>query len=262
MAATRKKKRSGGIFVTATDTGVGKTVVAAGLAASLHRLGADVGVMKPIATGAAHDPAGLYSADARFLARAVGLEREGPDNNPICLEPPLAPLAAAESEKVSLDLSRVWASFQRLKKQHDFLIVEGIGGLRVPLTEDFDVRDLLQRMGLPVLVVGRAGLGTINHTLLTLDALRARKIHVLGVVLNAGRHPMDLSAASNAAMIQRCSGIPVLAEIPRLPEVDVESGQMEGLLRFAGFRSLAMAVSKPSQRDRSPRDERRASFDS
>ena len=117
-----------GLFITATDTEVGKTVITAGLTMAMRREGVDVGVMNPFATGAMKNEIGLYSADARFIARAAGLEMEDADTNPSLFQPPLAPLAAAESEGAEIDLEPVREAFDRLKSQHDFLLVEGIGG--------------------------------------------------------------------------------------------------------------------------------------
>ena len=228
-----------GLFITATDTEVGKTVITAGLTMAMRKEGVDVGVMKPFATGAMKNEIGLYSADARFIARAAGLEMEDADTNPSLFQPPLAPLAAAESEGAEIDLEPVREAFDRLKSQHDFLLVEGIGGLRVPIKEDFYVLDLIAEFAFPALVVSRAGLGTINHTLLTLDALKSRGIPLTGVVLNASNEEMDISNRTNADMIERCSGENVLLQVPFLKDVNVEDGITTGLAQFEGFASLA-----------------------
>ncbi|MBI2195330.1 MAG: dethiobiotin synthase [Planctomycetes bacterium] len=231
--------RSAGIFVTATDTGVGKTVVCAGILDALARRGVRAGFMKPVASGTAVGEHGRYSADARFLARAAGLQSEGPEHNPLCFEKPLSPLAASEQEGRVVDLSPVWSAWERLRARHPFMLVEGIGGVLVPITQRYFVLDLMKDFGLPALVVARAGLGTINHTLLTLEAIRSRGIPVRGVVLNSAQRASDASAATNADVISRCSGTPILAELPFLPGLDVEAGRQAGLSQFPGFLALA-----------------------
>ena len=234
--------KANGVFVTATDTEVGKTVVAGGLARALQNLGVRVGVLKPYATGAVQDPEGPYSCDARFLARTIGLEHETPDQNPVLLRRPMSPLAAAEAEGVSLDRAEVFSAFERQREACDFLVVEGIGGLKVPIAESYFVIDLIEQLGLPALVVARPGLGTLNHTLLALDALKNRGLPVAGVVINSSADVQDASTRTNPDLIHRCSGVPVLAQIPWLPEVDVESMMLDGLDGCPEFDALARAL--------------------
>lgn len=188
-------------FVTGTDTGVGKTVVAAGLAAAFRRRGIDVGVMKPVATGGAR-----ISEDAQLLIAAAGTRDPLDLVNPVCLAPPVAPLLAGD-----VNLGRVLQAFRTLAKRHEMLIVEGIGGLLVPIRRRFFVADLIRKMALPVVVVTRPALGTINHTLLTVEAARSRGIRILGIVVN--HH--DRSAPSiDAATLASIAGVPLLGEVP------------------------------------------------
>ena len=173
------------LFVTGTDTGAGKTAVACALARAARRAGARVRVLKPIETGCARGADGsLEAADALALAAAAGddapLER-------LCtyrLELPAAPEAAAAAEGVSLDLTRIADAFALARKDADLVIVEGAGGLLVPIAPRLDMAGLAARLDLPVVVVARAALGTINHTLLTLEAARARGLRVLGVAIS------------------------------------------------------------------------------
>src|SRR5947209_3311877 len=150
-------------LVTGTDTGVGKTVVTAGIAAALARAGVDVGVMKPFATGAKRARGRLASEDARFLRRAAGVQDSLEQINPICLQAPLAPSMAADIAKKKIDLRRVWAAFRHLQARHSTVVVEGVGGLLVPLITGFTVAHFARRLKLPLLIVTRPSLGTLNH---------------------------------------------------------------------------------------------------
>ncbi|MDP2935542.1 MAG: dethiobiotin synthase, partial [Dehalococcoidia bacterium] len=150
-----------GIFVTGTDTGVGKTVVAAGLAAALKARGVNVGVMKPVQTGD-------YPGDAAVLRLAAGVDDPLNLILPCYLQAPLAPAVAALLGDRPVSPALIMEAFQELCQRHEFMIVEGVGGLMVPLLDGYSVADLIVAMGLPALVVARPGLGTINHTLLTI----------------------------------------------------------------------------------------------
>jgi dethiobiotin synthetase len=203
-----------GYFVTATDTGVGKTIVTAGLAASLRARGLDVAVFKPVQSGAlADDPAGdaaLLGADCVYSFAA-----------------PLAPLVAARAEGRKIELEPILARARALASEHEFLLVEGAGGLLVPLAPGLDMADLAAALGLPLIVVARAGLGTVNHTLLTIGAARARGLDVAGVVLNG---ESDESTADNAALVEAGSGARVLARIPRLADPADAASYLDDLL--------------------------------
>jgi dethiobiotin synthetase len=200
------------LFVTGTDTGVGKTVVAAGIAAALRRRGVDVGVMKPFATGVRR-----VSGDAELLRRAAGADDPVDLVNPVRLGPPLAPSVAARLTGRRVDLRAVFSAFRSLASRHECLVVEGVGGLLVPVRDRVPVAEVARRMGLPILVVTRATLGTINHTLLTVLAARARGLRVLGLVIN---HPAKsrrgLAERTNPEALRRETGLPVLAQIPYL----------------------------------------------
>lgn len=208
---------SRGFLITGTDTGIGKTVVTGGLAAALRRKGVDVGVMKPFATGARRLRGRLVSDDARFLQRAV--EDEDPLNliNPICLRPPLAPSMAAEVAKKPIDLRRAWSAFRSLSKRHSTMMVEGVGGLLVPLLPGFTVAHFARKLRLPLLIVARPGLGTLNHTALTVHAARSFGLSIRGLILNAAaRGRRGLAERLNPAALEEETGVPVLARIPFL----------------------------------------------
>jgi len=167
-----------GIFITGTDTGVGKTLVACGIARLLKSWGVNVGVMKPVASG--------DQEDARRLLRAAGIKEDLPLINPQFFRAPLAPSAAAALEGRRVRSEIIYKAYWQLSKKYDVMVVEGAGGVKVPLGESTYMVDLIEALRLPALVVSRASLGTLNHTLLTLDALAAGKVPVFGVLFNGG----------------------------------------------------------------------------
>ncbi len=164
------------IFIAGTDTGVGKTIIAGGLASALRMKGIGVGVMKPVSCG------GLD--DIQFLSKCAGIQEPLELINPVQLQHPVSPNIAAALENKKIDLKKIESSFKALRKRYDFLIIEGCGGLLVPLTDHFLVIDLIPIFGSSVILVSRSGLGAINHSLLSLEALRRRRIEPLGVIFN------------------------------------------------------------------------------
>ena len=214
-----------GIFITGTDTGVGKTVLCAGLAAALRRRALDVGVTKPVATGAVRRNGKLVSADAIFLKAVAGVDDAVESICPLLFELPAAPNVAASHEGETVDLDGVRKALADLAAVHAFLLVEGIGGWRVPITDSFSVRELAVEVRLPVLVVARAGLGTINHTVLTVESVREAGLDVVGVVLVATLRSDDPTRATNAAQIERLTGADVLGCVPFDPALSVEDGR-------------------------------------
>jgi dethiobiotin synthetase len=204
-----------GLFVTGTDTGVGKTEVACALLSGARAAGLDVGAMKPAQSGTAPGQV----SDAERLRQAAG---GGDPLELVCpyqFAPPLAPGVAARLAGVEISMPRLLEAARTLASRHAALLVEGAGGLLVPLTLRQTYADLAVALGLPVLVVARAGLGTVNHTALTLEALRARGLAVAGVVLNRTGPDDDPSVPSNAAEIERLTGAPVLASLPHVRDI-------------------------------------------
>jgi dethiobiotin synthetase len=199
------------IFVVGTDTGVGKTLVAAGLARLLVNRGVSVGVFKPIASG------GIVSEDGKLLQKASTLPDSAyPGIVPLHYKQPLAPWVAGWKEG-KVDLRKVEKAYQEAKKKYDCLIVEGIGGVLVPITKNFLAIDWVVKWKLPTLVVARAGLGTINHTLLTVEALQKRKIKVSGVVVN-GYKGKDISEKTNVQVLRKLLKVPVYGPIKFNPQ--------------------------------------------
>ncbi len=183
------------IFITGTDTGVGKTRVAAMLVRALRAAGVDAVGFKPICCGGRED--------AELLTAASGGAVVLNDVNPVWLRPPVAPYAAAMIEGRMIDLALVREKFAQLRAAHAAVIVEGAGGWLVPITRDFSMADLAAEFALPVLVVAANRLGVINHTLLTIAAIRASGAKCAGVVLNHPHAPQpdDPAIVTNAGVL-------------------------------------------------------------
>ena len=226
--------KKAGIFITGTDTGVGKTVVAAGLALALKNRGIKVGVMKPVATGCSGTDKHLISDDAVYLWEAA--ENEYPAlTSPSRFRNPLAPHVAGKLEQKSVDPKALLRSYHELCKHYDFMIVEGIGGLFVPLARDYFVFNMVKDFDLPLVIVARSGLGSINHTLLTVDAALVRGLDVRGIIFN--RVPLvnySLAEITNPKVIHELSQVPILGSVPEIDNLDVPScryGQLEQMVR-------------------------------
>jgi len=208
-----------GWFVAGTDTGVGKTLVACTLVRALRRRGTTVGVMKPIETGVgAEGP-----CDALALREAAGVDDPLETICPQRFALPAAPTVAAEAEGREVDLDAVRAAFAILAARHAALIVEGAGGLLVPAAKDTSMADLAGELGLPLIVVARASLGTINHTRLTLEAAEARSLPVAGVVISHANGPLSPPDAANLDALRRHLGDRLVAEIPPLSPGELPS---------------------------------------
>lgn len=216
-------EKTKGFFITGTDTGVGKTVVAGGLAAALRREGLDIGVMKPVATAGRMVEGKLVSEDARFLMKSAQSVDRMDWVNPYCFELPVAPSVAAQMAGIEIVPSVIQAAFDRLAGIHRVMIVEGVGGLLVPLQEDYLVCNLISDLNLPAIVVARPGLGTINHTLLTVRYAQSAGISLAGIVINGFRGE-EIAEKTNPGIIERLSGVPILGVIPFLPRLDVATG--------------------------------------
>lgn len=216
-----ERHRGAGIFVTGTDTGVGKTVVSAALAFQMKRQGYTVGVMKPVETGVSN--AALAQSDAVRLQAIVESDDALGAICPFPFKLPLAPLAAAQAERRQIDPAVIHKVYRLLSRQYEYLVLEGIGGIHVPLAPKIDVLDLMAQMKLPVVVVGRSRLGGINHALLTIEALRRRKIPIAAIVLNQtepGRSKLDrLQERTTVEILRKKAGVPVLGPLPYRSEL-------------------------------------------
>jgi dethiobiotin synthetase len=203
-----------GLFVTGTDTGVGKTVVAGAIAAALRASGTRVAAFKPVVTGL-DEPPDEWPPDHELLARAAG-GRQAPDQvAPYRFGPPLSPHYAAELAGETIDPARLVAKARAARDGP--LIAEGVGGLLVPITPGYLVRDLAIDLGLPLVIAARTGLGTINHTLLTIEAARAAGLSVAGVVMTPWPDTPEPIEVSNRATVERLGGAPVSGLPPTDP---------------------------------------------
>lgn len=205
-----------GIFVTGTDTGVGKTVVAATIARLLRESGIDVGVMKPVTSGCIAAGGRLVSEDAELLKWAAGCDPADQDVTPYLLREPLAPSMAASREGVRIDFTTIKEAYDRLSSRHSFMIVEGAGGLMVPLSGGMLIADLVNHLKLPIIVITRPNLGTINHTHLTTFAAGQLGIQVKGIIIN--NYPDRPDAAEEYAphLLASLCGAPILGIFSRL----------------------------------------------
>ena len=204
-----------GLFITGTDTGVGKTVVAAAIASYLKRRGRRVAVCKPVATGCQHRREGLVSEDAELLAHHSDTPHPLDLICPQRYAEPLAPAVAAERAKRPVDWSSIDRAIRLMSLNSDVMVIEGIGGVMVPMDEKHRVLDMAKWLNVPAVVVARASLGTINHTLLTLQALRSLEMKIAGVVIN--RYPADntgIAEETNPRAIERWGKTAVLCVVP------------------------------------------------
>lgn len=200
-----------GIFITGTDTGVGKTYVAEGLIRELRKNGVDVGIMKPAETGCRAHAGRLVPADAIRLVKASGVRDSLELVNPYRFAHALAPSVAAELAGKTISPAKIVNSFRRLSQRHDFIIVEGAGGIMAPLSGKYLYLDLAAALCLPVVIVARPGLGTINHTLLTISAIKKRRLKIAGVVINYAKdRKQGLAEKTSPAALEMVSGVRVL----------------------------------------------------
>lgn len=242
-----------GIFITGTDTGVGKTVVAAALALHLKKHGHSVGVMKPIETGVSQ--ATENQSDATKLRSTIKSEEPLGAIRPYAFNLPVAPLTAAQAEGKSINLETIGKVYRLLSKQYDHLVVEGVGGVLVPITAHLMVADLIKQLRLPVVVVGRSGLGGINHALLTIETLQRRKIPVLALVLNqtqSVRSSMSrVQEHSTLDILRKQTGVPVLGPLPYAPGLPGRfRPTVIRLARSAAITHLAKLVLRIGRRSR------------
>jgi len=222
------------VHVVGTDTGVGKTAVACALARALRERGTDVGVCKPFAAG--EDPAGVPE-DALQLLEAAGSGDPPELVSPVRYRLPASPWAAALEEGRLPGIAEADAALRALAAKHAVLVVEGIGGVAVPLAVGWTYLEFLANHPGQAVVVARAGLGTINHTLLTLEALRIRGIPVAGVVLNRPRPGEDPSERRNPDAIEAFGRTRVLASLPHLAAGGGNASLGKEALALLGFPS-------------------------
>ena len=218
-------KNVNGIFVTGTDTEIGKTFIAGGIAALLSQSGKNVGVMKPISTGSIED--------AAYLKYAAKVDDPIELINPITLRYPVAPSVSANIEGKQIDLSVVTEAYATLKQKYDYMIVEGVGGIAVPIKDDILVVNLIKHFALPILIVADAGLGTINHTILTVEFARQHDIPITGIILNQFQpEKVSIVEMTNPMEIERVTQTRVIGVVPIEAQLGIPNPDTDIFAKF------------------------------
>ena len=214
-----------GVFIAGTDTNVGKTVVTAALGMALQQTGGTVGIMKPVETGSTPDVMPSVSDGHRF--RELFVHYQNVDVFGLyCFPSPTAPLEAARLAQRPIDVQTILDTYQTLAVHHESMLVEGVGGILVPLTQTQDVCNLIELLGLPCLVVSRTSLGAINHARLTIMGLQRAGIPIIGILLNevqTDTTPEEQEqTASTVKLIRELSEIPVWGPLPFQPQLHLQ----------------------------------------
>jgi dethiobiotin synthetase len=226
--------RMRGLFITGTDTGVGKTEVACALLRAARRFGAKAVGMKPVAAGARRVRSEWVNADVRDLIEASAVRVPKRLCNPYLFAAPIAPHLAAESARMRIDLQQLSCAYKELARRADAVIVEGVGGFLVPLNERAHMGDWVQRLRLPVVLVVGMRLGCLSHALLTAEAIERRGLHLAGWVANR-IDPAMRRYADNVRALQERLRAPLWAEIPHLASKQTRRVAIERALALAPF---------------------------
>lgn len=209
-----------GIFIIGTDTNVGKTMIAAAFAWLIRRKGIDVGVMKPFAAGRKVFSKRYKSIDTATLAKAACVRDADEEINPFFYQVPAAPIMAARIANQSTPcISTAIKAFNKLASKHEFMIVEGIGGIMVPLTREAYVADLARALKLPTIIVARATLGTLNHIILTIQICRCYGLNVQGIIVNGMPERRGIVQRYLVPTIEELTDVQVLCVIPRIKNI-------------------------------------------
>jgi len=209
-----------GLFVTGTDTDVGKTIITSGIAAVLKEKQIDIGVYKPLLSGVSREHP---ESDTNLLKEASQTPLTHEEITPFEFKEPLAPYVAGKLEGRSIYLKDVVNHWNQIKHKHPYFLVEGAGGISVPLGPDFLVSDLITALDLPTIIVTRPNLGTINHTFLTVKYAQSLGIKVAGIIINGKNSDVDLAEQTNPEVIEKQCKVPILGITPRLEDVNIEA---------------------------------------
>lgn len=247
---------SKGVFITGTDTGVGKTVVSAVIIRALIKKGIKVGAMKPMETGCIKTEnreqgteERLLPSDGMFLKEMAEMEDSIDLVTPIRFEYPLAPMVASDLEKKPVDIDKALKAYKTLSKKYEFMVVEGVGGLLVPLTlrqgigtsnsSVYFLSDLINDLGLPILIVARPTLGTINHTLLTIREAKRCGIKVNGVIINYSSQPEDnIIEKTNPDVLKKLSPVPVIGIVPYIKDINKHNIESRSEILLPAMREI------------------------
>jgi dethiobiotin synthetase len=224
---TPHASRPRSVFITGTDTNVGKTVVTAAIVVALRQRNIALGVMKPVETGCEISD---DHSDAGRLREIAGMAEPLELIAPYRFTAPLVPLAAAHEAGSKVDLAKIHEAYQTVAARYSHVLIEGIGGVRVPITEEGEVIDLIRALASQTVVVGRAALGGVNHAMLTVEALQRRDIPLLAVVLNSAGSAHAMQVTSTVSMLKQLAGVPVLGPLPRLRGMETDWNRTIGLL--------------------------------
>ena len=223
-----------GLFITGTDTDVGKTFVGGGMAAILKKYGKDVGVFKPMLSGESRENP---TSDTSILKTMSGDRNTFEQITPFQFAETLAPYVAAKRAGQHISLTQIMQAWKNIKETHEYFIVEGAGGLGVPLGKDYLVADVAKEIGFPILIVARTGLGTVNHIWLTVKVAQSMGLDIAGIILNGAEEEQGIAEQTNPALIEEMTNIPVLAVLPKFttsnPTYIVE--KMDELIPFNLF---------------------------
>ncbi|QXM06588.1 dethiobiotin synthase [Crassaminicella indica] len=214
---------SKGIFIVGTDTDVGKTVVTAGLIHLLRSKGYNACYFKPVLSGAVLKNNELIPGDTHFV-KTIGNIPESLENmTPYKFHTPVSPHLASEIENIQIKIALIKEKFLQLKEKYAYIVVEGAGGLVVPIFKNYMLYDLIKELNLPILIVAHAGLGTINHTMLTVNFAEDMGIEVKGILLN-GYNALNICHADNKQILEKATNLQVLT-LPKLKNINVEKMQ-------------------------------------
>jgi len=214
------------VLITATDTGVGKTFISYNLVYALKERGVKVGYLKPVETGVKDVP-----QDGALLCSLTGQDLE--EAVPVRYSLPLSPYAGILEEKKDFSLAGLKEHYLRLLERYEFLVVEGAGGIAVPIKRDYNYAHLALDWGLPILLVARAGLGTLNHTYLSYFYAKSMGLNILGIVMN-GFEWKDVSERTNPIIVEELTGIKPL-QVPRVDGLILEPSLRDSLVSLVGF---------------------------
>ncbi len=219
---------SKGVFIIGTDTNIGKTVVSAGLMHVLRSNKYNVCYFKPVLSGAIYKNDLLYSSDTHFVKKVSELDEEFDNITPYAFKTPVSPHLAARIENKSIDISVIKSKFQFLKEKYEYIIAEGMGGIIVPVTnERYMLFDLIKELKMDCLLVARAGVGTINHTALTVNFAKSIGLKIKGIIIN--QYTNEFYENDNIKIIEELTKIPVIAVIPRFKDVDTERFEISNI---------------------------------
>jgi len=212
-----------GFFITGTDTAVGKTVITGALIKGLRTRGIYAGGMKPIETGCTRVGDVLYPSDGMFLKKIARMDEAINHITPCCFETPVSPLVASETEGGEVDIKMIKEELNLLFAAYQTVVVEGIGGVLVPIRKDYFVIDLIRELALPLIIVASPSLGTLNHTLLTFKYAVQEGITVSGIIINFSK-PADgtIAEQTNPALLQKLIPAPLIGIFPHLTNLTDE----------------------------------------